>query len=481
MPRFRGPIRSGRPVSHARKLSMGRWHCSLAGLLGMVTLFAGCATNRPGNPFTSSTSSPATKKAAADNPEVADRKMNTHGRTPGKTDSPAAGADSQRQLAANDRSTQLAPRTGGHDPETQAYIDQELRDATPEERANYQTLLNGQHPDAIRQILHSRRLTQRAVQKQREIAGQRPESYSPPVIQTAGAEAPAPTIGGIRRVVPGEGLGSVSAWPRQSGDANRTSAGVAFAGTIDGGSTAGAAASAPGGGQAPLGHSSGYRVDPEAENQNNTGYATVRPGPTGAARIGAGGGPLSAAQYNVTQAGASIAAPPPRGSAVKPAAVAIGTPMSAGAAPQAQINVAPATSAPADGVAREQLARYISMVESEAFELQPGETEADKLAYVEKQVHLRMLYLMSGQQERALQAIPGLDPADQEFWQQTFWGLANYFDVNSIPSSPERAAQTVTQMTNAVLRLQEKARLELRNVTFCHKISSFGNYEKYPR
>jgi hypothetical protein len=183
----------------------------------------------------------------------------------------------------------------------------------------------------------------------------------------------------------------------------------------------------------------------------------------------------------VTQAAATIAAPPSRGSAVKPAAVAIGTPMSANAAPQGQINVAAATSAPADGAAREQLARYISMVESEAFELQPGETEADKLAYVEKQVHLRMLYLMSGQQERALQAIPGLDPADQEFWQQTFWGLANYFDVNSIPSSPERAAQTVTQMTNAVLRLQEKARLELRNVTFCHKISSFGNYEKYPR
>src|SRR5262245_36281889 len=130
---------------------MGRWHCSLAGLLGMVTLFAGCATNRPGNPFASSTA--PTKKAAADNPEVADRKMNTHGRMPGKTDSPATGADSQRQLAANDRSTQPAPRTGGHDPETQAYVDQELRDATPEERANYQTLLNGQHPDAIRQIL----------------------------------------------------------------------------------------------------------------------------------------------------------------------------------------------------------------------------------------------------------------------------------------------------------------------------------------
>src|SRR5262249_33896019 len=122
MPRFRGPLRSGRPVSHARKLSMGRWHCSLAGLLGMVTLFAGCATSRPGNPFASSTSSQATKKAAADNAEVANRKMNPNGRTTGKADATAAGADSQRQFAANDRSTQRTATTGGHDPETQAYI-----------------------------------------------------------------------------------------------------------------------------------------------------------------------------------------------------------------------------------------------------------------------------------------------------------------------------------------------------------------------
>lgn len=155
--------------------------------------------------------------------------------------------------------------------------------------------------------------------------------------------------------------------------------------------------------------------------------------------------------------------------------------MSAAAAPPGTTSTVVGANLTTEGGARDQLVRYISSVESEAFELQPGETDSERQAYIEKQVHLRMLYLMSGQQERALQAIPGLDPADQEFWQQTFWGLANYFDINSIPSSADRAAQTVTQLTNAVLRLQEKARLELRNVTFCHKISSFGNYEKYPR
>jgi hypothetical protein len=129
----------------------------------------------------------------------------------------------------------------------------------------------------------------------------------------------------------------------------------------------------------------------------------------------------------------------------------------------------------------DQLQQLIAASEAEVARLQPGETDADKRIYIERHVYLRMLYLMVGHQERALQAIPGIDPADQEFWQQTFWGLANYFDAQSIPSTADRAAQTVTQMTNAVLRLQEKANLDLRNVTFCHKIASFGNFEKYPR
>jgi len=456
---------------------MGRWHCSLAGLLGIVTLFSGCATNRPGNPFASNsgTSSAASKKGASDNSEVADRKMGPRSRSAGASDAAATGAGAQRQVAGgNDPSTQR----GGHDPETQAYIDQELRDATPEERATQLTYLQGLHPEAVRQILRSRRMALKSVQRRAEIAAQRPDSSNAPVIQTAGAEAP-PAIGsGIRRVGAGEGLGSVSAWPRQSAPADRAAPGVSLAGTIDATAPPASATAAQTTG-APLGHSSGYRVDPQNDNSAASGYALVRPGAASTGRLNPAAGQPIAGQYAVsTVAGVSAA---PRGSAIRPAAVSVGTAMNAGVAPPGQGAVAATGNSATDSLAREQLARYVSMVEAEAFELQPGETEAEKQAYVEKQVHLRMLYLMSGQQERALQAIPGLDPADQEFWQQTFWGLTNYFDSSSIPSASERAAQTVTQMTNAVLRLQEKARLELRNVTFCHKISSFGNYEKYPR
>lgn len=132
---------------------------------------------------------------------------------------------------------------------------------------------------------------------------------------------------------------------------------------------------------------------------------------------------------------------------------------------------------------RADLQRLIAVAEADAAaaRLGPHPSDAERRFYIEKHVALRMLYLMAGQQERALQAIPGIDAGDQEFWQQMFWGVANYFDGQNVPDRGHRAALAATQLRTAVDRLQESAKLELRNVAFCHKIASFGNYERFDR
>lgn len=128
-----------------------------------------------------------------------------------------------------------------------------------------------------------------------------------------------------------------------------------------------------------------------------------------------------------------------------------------------------------------QLDGLISQLEQEVASLKPGDNPDEQINYIRKQVYLRLLYMMASRQERALTAIPGLEPADQEFWQQTFWALSNYFDDAQVPDTADRASQTVAQLQTAVARLQERARLELRNVSFCRQIWYFGNYEKFPR
>jgi hypothetical protein len=129
----------------------------------------------------------------------------------------------------------------------------------------------------------------------------------------------------------------------------------------------------------------------------------------------------------------------------------------------------------------DELQKIVTVAATEAGQTSVGTTDAEKLKYVEKQVHLRMLYLLAGQPAKSLEPISGLDAPDQEFWQQVFWGVSNYFDKTAMADPSDRATQTVTQLRTAVHRLQEKSKLELRNVAFCQKIVNYGNYERVKR
>lgn len=128
-----------------------------------------------------------------------------------------------------------------------------------------------------------------------------------------------------------------------------------------------------------------------------------------------------------------------------------------------------------------ELSKTITRLESSIARLKPGDTEAARLDYLKQHVELRMMYLLAGRQERALTAIPNVEPAHQEFWQQMLWGMANYFDKQHIPAAADRASQTVVQLDTAVKRLSEKATLEVRNVNFCQQIDYYGNYVKFAK
>jgi hypothetical protein len=129
----------------------------------------------------------------------------------------------------------------------------------------------------------------------------------------------------------------------------------------------------------------------------------------------------------------------------------------------------------------DELQKIVTVAATEAGQTSVGSSDAEKLAYIQKQVNLRMLYLLSGQPARSLEPIAGLDPADQEFWQEVFWGMSSYFDRNTIADPRDRATQTIAQLRAAVHKLQEKSKLELRNVAFCNKIVNFGSYERFKR
>ena len=442
---------------------MERWSSELAAGLCLTLTLVGCSSMPAGNPFANSA-----KPSSAQTTPLASSKA---------TGSKAAtGVVDKRKTAGG--GAQVADRQlhdgVKHDPSVVELVKSELADAPEDERNTLLMAFKDLPDDSIRQVLSTRRKGMRYTAQQ--AGGNRnTDQIAQASHQSPGTTgAPGTTFDATRPGHSPNGLGSVNAWGGQGAPGpNSGRAGSAPAATAIPAadpaqppviSTPGAVQPALGETPAPFGHSSGYR-SPNPATGAVVQAADARPAkPAGLL------GNLAPGNYG-----------PPATGAVKvgaPASVSPGTSREL-AAPAGGAIVQ--TSATAQTPSNEYLARLIAATENEVARLTPGETDGEKRTFIEKHVYLRMLYLMAGQQERALQAIPGVEPADQEFWQQTFWGLANYFDANSIPSTADRAAQTVAQLTNAVLRLQSKANLDLRNVNFCHKISSFGNYEKYVR
>lgn len=129
----------------------------------------------------------------------------------------------------------------------------------------------------------------------------------------------------------------------------------------------------------------------------------------------------------------------------------------------------------------DELRRLISLMEAETQAAIPGASPELQREYLRKHVNLRLLRLVANQREAAQEPIPGLDPIDQEFWNSVFWGMANYFDDNRVSDPTERAAITAAQFQAAARHLQSTARLELKSVAFCHRIDGFGSFERYQR
>lgn len=104
-------------------------------------------------------------------------------------------------------------------------------------------------------------------------------------------------------------------------------------------------------------------------------------------------------------------------------------------------------------------------------------TPKAQLQHIRDHVHLRLMYLISGQRQLAIETIPGLEPNEQAFWRNTLWSLAHYFDTTKYSDRSQRASLVVNYMRSAIDRLSDIADLEIPMLVFCTKITNFGVYD----
>ncbi len=100
-------------------------------------------------------------------------------------------------------------------------------------------------------------------------------------------------------------------------------------------------------------------------------------------------------------------------------------------------------------------------------------------AEVHQHVSLRILRLLAGDTEKALEPIPHISPAEQDYWSRQLYALATYLDHHSQPDDKRRAAAAVTYLDEAVSHLHELGSLSLRNLTFCKNVYGYGAIDPY--
>lgn len=130
---------------------------------------------------------------------------------------------------------------------------------------------------------------------------------------------------------------------------------------------------------------------------------------------------------------------------------------------------------------QDELRKVISLMEAEAARPPEDDSPAEKQAHIQRQVYLRMLYLMAAEPEKAQLPLMSVETVDQEFWSSMFWGMSNYFTDDPSLDPGARAAQTIAQLQTAARQLQSIADLELRSVNFCQRIDGWGIYDRFDR
>jgi hypothetical protein len=100
-------------------------------------------------------------------------------------------------------------------------------------------------------------------------------------------------------------------------------------------------------------------------------------------------------------------------------------------------------------------------------------------AEIHQHVSLRMLWLLAGDTEKALEPIPHITPGEQDYWKSQLFALATYLDHHAQPDDKRRAAAAVIRLDDAVTNLRQLGSLTLRNLSFCKNVYGYGSLEPF--
>jgi len=106
----------------------------------------------------------------------------------------------------------------------------------------------------------------------------------------------------------------------------------------------------------------------------------------------------------------------------------------------------------------------------------PGSTDE-----VNQHMRLRLLQLLAGNEEAALQPVPGATAPQQDYWNKQLFAVSTFLDSQQQPDDRRRAAGSLMYLDQARAKLAEMATLEIRNLAFVDSVDGYGTYELHEK
>ncbi len=100
---------------------------------------------------------------------------------------------------------------------------------------------------------------------------------------------------------------------------------------------------------------------------------------------------------------------------------------------------------------------------------------------IARHVYYRLLCLAAGRREEALEPIPGVPPAMQDFWSTQLYAIHLLVDGQQIADRRERAAEAKRLFQEAASKLAVAAPLVVKGLAFATEVQSFGCYQGFDK
>ena len=108
-------------------------------------------------------------------------------------------------------------------------------------------------------------------------------------------------------------------------------------------------------------------------------------------------------------------------------------------------------------------------------ELATDEPRTRHEAYM--QARMRLLQLVAGDKQSAVETVPGLTPTEQSYWSHQLMAMATLLGESRQIDHDSRISLAARHLEDAAAQLSELADLQVRNLAFFDKIYGFGDYD----